>query len=71
MSKHDNRIALAMLIAFALCLFGFGYIFGYTHVTQNAQAAAIENGDILVLSIDGHDFEYVVSPAFYRTRLMP
>lgn len=69
MSKKDNAIAIAMLVLYGLFLMAFGYIFGYTHVITSSQAAAIENGDILVLTVDGHDFEYVVSPEFYRTRM--
>lgn len=64
MTKRDvSYLALIVLIAAALIFVGF--IWGYTHVVCNSEAYCIDQGDTLIMMVDGHVYQYVVSPAFY------
>lgn len=67
MKKLDVWLVAALLLCVAFIFFT-GCIVGYVHVIQHSEAYCIDNGDTLVMLCDGHVYQYVVSPAFYKKR---
>ena len=65
MSKQEAKYTAVILLV-VTAIFFIGYVAGYVHVIVNSEAYVIENGDCLMLEVDGHEFVYEVSPAFYE-----
>lgn len=63
--KNDIVRALVILIV-ASIVYWVGWHTGFMHVVLESKAYAIEDGDVLMLEIDGQAFEYEVSPRFYQ-----
>lgn len=65
MSKQDIGFTAAILLC-VVAIYLIGFAFGYMHVIVHSEAYAIEDGKCLMLEVDGHQYQYEVSPAFYK-----
>lgn len=65
MSKQDIKF-MAVVLLIAAAIFCMGYMSGYVHVIVNSEAYCVDQGDTLMITVDGHEYQYVVSPAFYN-----
>lgn len=64
MTKQDVKfMAVVLFVAAALIFMGFAW--GYTHVICRSEAYCVDHGDTLIMMVDGHVYQYVVSPEFY------
>ena len=68
MSKQDVKFMAVMLLIVA-AIFFTGYIFGYVHVIVRSEAYCVDDGDTLVMVVDGQEYQYVVSPKFYERHI--
>ena len=64
MSKQDTK-CMAVLLLMAAAVLSIGFMLGYIHVIVHSEAYCIDQGDTIVMLIDGHIYQYVVSPEFY------
>ena len=64
MNKQDVKY-MAVLLFMAAAILSIGFTLGYIHVIVHSEAYCIDQGDTLVMLIDGHIYQYVVSPEFY------
>ena len=65
MSKRDVKY-MAVILFVMIAIFLTGYVAGYVHVVMDSEAYAVDNGDCLILEVDGREFIYEVSPVFYE-----
>lgn len=68
MSKQDAKY-MAVVLFIAAAILSIGFILGYVHVIVNSEAYCVDNGDTLVMVVDGQEYQYVVSPKFYERRI--
>ena len=68
MKKQDVKF-LAVVFFMAAAIFLMGAIAGYVHVIVRSEAYCVDNGDTLMLVVDGHEYQYLVSPKFYERRI--
>ena len=68
MSKQDAKFTAVMLLIVA-AIFLSGFIFGYVYVIVNSEAYCVDNGDTLVMVVDGQEYQYVASPKFYERHI--
>ena len=68
MSKQDAKFMAGMVVIVA-AFFLTGFVFGYIHVIIDSEAYCVDNGDTLVMVVDGHEYHYVTSPKFYERSL--
>ena len=68
MSRQDAKY-MAVVLFIVAAIFISGFMLGYVHVIVNSEAYCVDNGDTLVMVVDGQEYQYVVSPKFYERRI--
>ena len=68
MSKQDVKY-MAVVLFIAVAIFIFGCMFGYVYVIVNSQAYCVDDGNTLVMVVDGREYQYTASHKYYERRI--
>ena len=68
MSKQDAKF-MAVILFMVAAIFFTGYILGYVHVIVRSEAYCVDDGNTLVMVVDGREYQYTASHKYYERRI--